>query len=128
MSQNESGTNVFKNFFSTILVCVRTGFCYENSRTIMSHRKHYGPVRVQKMLWPEKTGVCHAIIVHPPAGIAGGDHLTFQIETKDQAHAVVTTPGAGKWYKTNGKQAFQHIHFIKRSVYFGVGSARNHAV
>ncbi|KAE9689469.1 urease accessory protein UreD, partial [Enterobacteriaceae bacterium TzEc077] len=32
------------------------GFCYENSRTIMSHRKHYGPVRVQKMLWPEKTG------------------------------------------------------------------------
>lgn len=86
------------------------GFCFENSRTIMSHRKHRGPVRVQKMLWPERTGVCHAIIVHPPAGIAGGDHLTFEIETKDQAHAVVTTPGAGKWYKTNGKQAFQHIH------------------
>lgn len=86
------------------------GFCFENSRTIMSHRKHHGPVRVQKMLWPERTGVCHAIIVHPPAGIAGGDHLTFEIATKDQAHAVVTTPGAGKWYKTNGKQAFQHIH------------------
>ena len=44
------------------------------------------------MLWPEKTGVCHAIIVHPPAGIAGGDHLTFQIETEGQAHAVITTP------------------------------------
>ncbi|EPK1611488.1 urease accessory protein UreD [Acinetobacter baumannii] len=86
------------------------GFCYENSRTIMSHRKHYGPVRVQKMLWPEKTGVCHAIIVHPPAGIAGGDHLTFQIETERQAHAVITTPGAGKWYRTNGKHAFQHIY------------------
>ncbi|WP_426456070.1 urease accessory protein UreD [Acinetobacter sp. KB005] len=86
------------------------GFCFENLRTIMSHRKHHGPVRVQKMLWPERTGVCHAIIVHPPAGIAGGDHLTFEIETKDQAYAVVTTPGAGKWYKTNGKQAFQHIH------------------
>lgn len=90
------------------------GFCFENSRTIMSRRQHHGPVRVQKMLWPEKTGVCHAIIVHPPAGIAGGDHLTFQIETKDQAHAVVTTPGAGKWYKTNGKQAFQHIHLHVR--------------
>ena len=41
-----------------------------------------------------KTGVCHAIIVHPPAGIAGGDHLTFQIETEGQAHAVITT-GSG---------------------------------
>ena len=86
------------------------GFCFENTRTVMQHRKHWGPVRVQKMLWPEKTGVCHAIIVHPPAGIAGGDHLTFQIETETQAHAVVTTPGAGKWYKTNGRQAYQHIH------------------
>ena len=85
------------------------GFRQDDNRTIMHHRKHHGPVRVQKMLWPEKTGVCHAIIVHPPAGIAGGDHLTFQISTQDTAHAVVTTPGAGKWYKTNHKQAFQHI-------------------
>lgn len=85
------------------------GFQHDGDRTIMKHRKHCGPVRVQKMLWPEKTGVCHAIIVHPPAGIAGGDHLTFNILAQDHAHAVVTTPGAGKWYKTNGKQAFQHI-------------------
>jgi urease accessory protein len=78
--------------------------------TVLHHRKHYGPVRVQKMLWPEKTGVCHAIIVHPPAGIAGGDHLTFDMSVDPQAHALVTTPGAGKWYKTNGKKAYQHIN------------------
>lgn len=77
--------------------------------TILKHRKHTGPVRVQKMLWPEKTGVCHAIIVHPPAGIAGGDHLSFNMQASQAAHALVTTPGAGKWYKTNQKQAFQHI-------------------
>ena len=53
------------------------GFKGAENRTVLEHRKHHGPVRVQKMLWPEKTGVCHAIIVHPPAGIAGGDHLTF---------------------------------------------------
>lgn len=85
------------------------GFKHEKNRTVLAHRKHYGPVRVQKMLWPEKTGVCHAIIVHPPAGIAGGDHLTFHIDVEAQAHALVTTPGAGKWYKTNLKKAFQHI-------------------
>ena len=85
------------------------GFKCETKRTILAHRKHSGPVRVQKMLWPEKTGVCHAIIVHPPAGIAGGDHLTFSIAVDAHAHALVTTPGAGKWYKTNLKKAFQHI-------------------
>ncbi|WP_168390715.1 MULTISPECIES: urease accessory protein UreD [Acinetobacter] len=85
------------------------GFKGAKNRTVLEHRKHHGPVRVQKMLWPEKTGVCHAIIVHPPAGIAGGDHLTFQMSAEQAAHALVTTPGAGKWYKTNQKQAFQHI-------------------
>lgn len=86
------------------------GFKAEQNRTVLAHRKHSGPVRVQKMLWPEKTGVCHAIIVHPPAGIAGGDHLTFEMKAEGSSHALVTTPGAGKWYKTNKKQAFQHIY------------------
>ncbi|KAA8734959.1 urease accessory protein UreD [Acinetobacter qingfengensis] len=85
------------------------GFEQRTNRTVMTHRRHFGPVRVQKMLWPEKTGVCHAIIVHPPAGIAGGDHITFKINVKNQAHAVITTPGAGKWYKTSAKTAYQHI-------------------
>jgi urease accessory protein len=83
MSQNESNSQTFQTSLAPFWYArLELGFCFENSRTIMSHRKHHGPVRVQKMLWPEKTGVCHAIIVHPPAGIAGGDHLTFQIETK----------------------------------------------
>lgn len=90
--------------------CLELKFSAQEQRTVLVHRKHYGPLRVQKMLWPEKTGVCHTIIVHPPAGIAGGDHLTFDVEVQARAHALVTTPGAGKWYKTNGKQAFQHIH------------------
>jgi len=95
------------------------GFQAQTERTILAHRRHFGPVRVQKMLWPEKTGICHAIIVHPPAGIAGGDHLTFEISVDDAAHALVTTPGAGKWYRTNGKQAYQHIHIsVKHNAVF----------
>ena len=94
------------------------GFVGQKKRTILAHRKHHGPVRVQKMLWPEKTGVCHAIIVHPPAGIAGGDHLTFRMSAEDAAHALVTTPGAGKWYKTNQKKAFQHIDITEIMSYY----------
>ena len=33
------------------------GFKVQADRTVLSHRKHYGPVRVQKMLWPERTGI-----------------------------------------------------------------------
>lgn len=95
------------------------GFQAQTERTVLAHRRHSGPVRVQKMLWPEKTGICHAIIVHPPAGIAGGDHLTFEIVVDAAAHALVTTPGAGKWYRTNGKQAYQHIHIsVKHNAVF----------
>ena len=95
------------------------GFQAQTERTILAHRRHFGPVRVQKMLWPEKTGICHAIIVHPPAGIAGGDHLTFEISVDTAAHALVTTPGAGKWYRTNSKQAYQHIHIsVKHNAVF----------
>ncbi|WP_343596479.1 urease accessory protein UreD [Acinetobacter sp.] len=94
-------------------------FSAQQERTVLKHRKHYGPIRVQKMLWPEKTGVCHTIIVHPPAGIAGGDHLSFVIDVAEKAHALVTTPGAGKWYKTNGKQAFQDIQIeVKANAIF----------
>jgi urease accessory protein len=85
------------------------GFEQRATRTVMAHRKHFGPVRVQKMLWPEKTGVCHAIIVHPPAGMAGGDHVSFTISVEKNAHALLTTPGAGKWYRSNGQAAVQQI-------------------
>lgn len=91
------------------LAHLELGFVGEHKRTILKHRKHIGPVRVQKMLWPEKTGVCHAIIVHPPAGIAGGDHLRFTISVAAHGHAVLTTPGAGKWYRSNAKPAYQSI-------------------
>lgn len=101
-SQNENAQLWFAN--------LQLKFEQSGGRTILKHRKHQGPVRVQKMLWPEKTGVCHSILVHPPAGIAGGDHLTFDFGCGAFAHALVTTPGAGKWYKTNLRQAFQHIY------------------
>jgi urease accessory protein len=78
-------------------------------RSVLASRTHDGPLVVQKALHPEGEGVCHAIVVHPPAGIAGGDELSLQVDVQAGAHALLTTPGAGKWYRTRGPRALQRV-------------------
>lgn len=50
-------------------------FARTGERTVLRDNRHHGPLRVQKALYPEGEGVCQAIVLHPPSGIAGGDHL-----------------------------------------------------
>ncbi len=85
------------------------GFEKRGTDTILACRTHHGPLRIQKPLYPEGPELCHAIVLHPPAGIAGGDRLHIDVDVGPGAQTLFTTPGAGKWYRSAGAEAEQSV-------------------
>lgn len=77
--------------------------------TRLLKRAHQGPLTVQKALYPEGPGVCHTLILHPPSGIVGGDRLEFDIGLQSGAQALITMPGATRWYRSADAEAVQKI-------------------
>ena len=80
---------------------------YASAERTCMHRQHRGPLRVQRPFYPDGS-VCHTYILHPPGGIVGGDSLELAVQTRRGAHALVTTPGAAKFYRSAGGTATVH--------------------
>ena len=89
---------------------LRLTFAHRGTKTVLAARSQRGPLAVQRPFYPEGD-VCHAYVLHPPGGVVGGDalHLRFTIDA--HAHALLTTPGTTKFYRSAGMQAAQHQHF-----------------
>lgn len=81
------------------------GYTLVHARTGLTRRSHSGPLHIQKSLYPEGPEVCHTLILHPPGGIAGGDHLEIGVGLDAGAQVLVTMPGAGKWYRSRDSAA-----------------------
>ena len=78
----------------------------ETGRTVARHM-HTGPLRILQSLYPEGDSICHNVLVHPPGGLVGGDMLDIKIDVASGAHGLLTTPGATRFYRSDGEAALQ---------------------
>lgn len=79
---------------------------HDGARSI-ARFQHEGPLRILQSLYPEGPQVCHNVLVHPPSGLVGGDTLDIRVHVAPGSHGLITTPGATRFYRSEGELALQ---------------------
>lgn len=87
---------------------LKLGYRKDAHRTLV-HDEHNGPLRILQSLYPEGDGICHNVLVHPPGGVVGGDVLQITAQLGAGSHALITTPGATRFYRSAGALAQQSL-------------------
>jgi urease accessory protein len=59
---------------------------------------------VQRAFYPE-ADCPHIYLLHPPGGVVGGDQLELMVNLGRDSHALMTMPGATKFYRSGGEMA-----------------------
>src|SRR5258708_15750293 len=77
-------------------------FMRRGERTVLTRNQHRGPLQVQKALYPEGEETCHIAVLHPPGGVAAGDPLCVRVSLGEKSPALLTTPRATKWDRSDG--------------------------
>ncbi len=84
-------------------------YTLESGKTLARHQ-HTGPLRILQSLYPEGDAICHNVLVHPPGGLVGGDTLEIAVQARAGSHGLITTPGATRFYRSEGALALQTTH------------------
>ena len=93
-------------------------YTHASGRSVARFR-HEGPLRILQSLYPEGDAVCHNVIVHPPGGLVGGDVLDIGVQVGAGAHALVSTPGATRFYASDEAKEGREAYKAKRAPDFG---------
>jgi urease accessory protein len=82
---------------------------FEAPRTLL-HHQHTGPLRILKSLYPEGDAICHNVVIHPPGGLVGGDRVEVNLKLARGSHALLSTPGATRFYASDKADAVQQVN------------------
>ena len=88
------------------------------TKTCLVNKRQKGPLTLQRSFYPEGD-TCHNYILHPPGGVVGGDTLKINVLSGPGAHCLLTTPGATKFYRSNGLltgHQSQHIRVAEGAI------------